>query len=380
MRSTLRVGRLAGVPIGVHPLWLLVVALITLALGRDYFPSQVPGLSDGAAYLLGLAAALTLFAGILLHELGHAVVARRHGLHIEEIDLWLLGGVARMTGEPRVPGDELRFALAGPAVTAGVLALFGALRLLLGAAMPDALRAFVDYQLYVNAAILGFNLLPAFPLDGGRVARSLLWRHLGDRERATALAARGGRGFGAAMIVFGVLSVASGAADGLWFALIGAFLIVAAGAEAQQSELKRTFVGRTAGDLMVAPVVTLPIDISLQEAVTSGFTRHLFSAFPVVSDDGRTLGMLTIDDVRNMPAGERAFRSVREAATLDRALLVSRDTSLVELFSRPAFLRVGRAAVVDPFERPLGIVSVTDVQRRLRADALLGAPDVRQAA
>lgn len=109
--STLRIGRLAGVPIGVHPLWLVIVALLTLALGDSNFPTEAPGLSDGVAYLLGLLSALALFAGILLHELGHAIVARRHGLEVEEIDLWLLGGVARISGEPREPGDELRFAL-----------------------------------------------------------------------------------------------------------------------------------------------------------------------------------------------------------------------------------------------------------------------------
>jgi Zn-dependent protease len=267
---TLRIGRLAGVPIGVHPLWLGIVALITLALGRDYFPTEAPALGEGVAYLLGLASALTLFLGILLHELGHAVVARRHGLEVEEIDLWLLGGVARMTGEPKAPGDELRFALAGPAVTFVLLAVFGVVRLVAGGALADWLRAFVDYQLYVNAAILVFNLLPAFPLDGGRVARSLLWRRLGDRERATALAARTGRAFGIGLVVLGLLSFAGGAVGGLWLALIGGFLIVAAGAEAQGSLVERSFAGRTAESLMSAPAVTLRGDLTVEEAVVVG--------------------------------------------------------------------------------------------------------------
>jgi Zn-dependent protease/CBS domain-containing protein len=369
--STLRIGRLAGVPIGVHPLWLVIVALITLALGRDYFPSEDPALGEAAAYLLGLASALTLFLGILLHELGHAVVARRHGLEVEEIDLWLLGGVARMTGEPDAPGDELRFALAGPAVTAVVLVAFGAVRLVAGDVLADWLRAFVDYQLYVNAAILVFNLLPAFPLDGGRVARSLLWRHMGARERATELAARVGRAFGIGLVVLGLVSFAGGGVGGLWLALVGGFLIVAAGAEAQGAAMERSFAGRTVQSLMTSPAATLRGDLTAEEAVVVGFARHLYSAFPVVDADDRVLGVIVIDDLRSVAPLQRARVTVAQLARRDPALLVAPDTPVTALLALPAFVQTGRAVVVDDERRPLGVVSVTDVQRRLRADALL---------
>jgi Zn-dependent protease len=195
MRS-IRVGRLAGIPIGFQPLWLLIVLLIAWSLGTAYYPDTDPGIAPAAAYALGLLSALLLFASILLHELGHSVVARRHGVEIEEIDLWLLGGVARMKGYPRTAGDELRFALAGPAVTLAIALAFGVLAVALPASTPDALRAVVDYQLFINAAILVFNLLPAFPLDGGRVARALIWMRNGDLQRATGAAAAIGRGFG----------------------------------------------------------------------------------------------------------------------------------------------------------------------------------------
>jgi Zn-dependent protease/CBS domain-containing protein len=320
--------------------------------------------------LLGLASALALFAGIVLHELGHAVVARRHGVEIEEIDLWLLGGVARMAGEPRAADDELRFALAGPAVTAVLLAGFGALRLAIGGA-PAALRAFVDYQVYVSAAILVFNLLPAFPLDGGRVVRALLWRRLGDREQATALAASTGRVFGFVLVALGIVSFASGAVGGLWLALVGGFIIVAAAAEAQHATIEREFAGRIAATVMTAPAVTLAADLTLREAVVVGFSRHLFSAFPVVGPDGRALGVLTIDDVRVVPPEDRAHRRVADVARLDPALLVTPDTPVPELLARPAFLRTGRVVVIDAAQRPVGIVSITDIERRIRADALL---------
>ena len=163
------------------------------------------GIAPVAAYGLGLLSALLLFASILLHELGHALVARRNGVEIEEIDLWLLGGVARMAGYPKTAGAELRFAIAGPAVTLAIAAaLRGGRAWRCPASAPAALRAVVEYQAFVNLAILVFNLLPAFPLDGGRVARALIWGRIGDVDRATGIAASIGRGFGFGMIALGV--------------------------------------------------------------------------------------------------------------------------------------------------------------------------------
>lgn len=369
-RSTLRLGRLAGVPIGVQPLWLVIVGLITFTLGHDYFPAEDPGLSSGSAYVLGLASALALFAGILLHELGHAVVARGRGVEVDEIDLWLLGGVARLHGEPRRPGDELRFALAGPAVTAGLLAVAVALRVAAGGALPEWGRAALDYQVYVNALILGFNLLPAFPLDGGRVTRALLWRRSGDREQATDRAASIGRAFGIGLIVFGVLSFAGGVLGGLWLAFIGGFLIVAGGAEAKHLHVERAFAGAAVADLMAAPAVTLPASATIEDAVTAGFAAHLFSAFPVVDEAGRAVGILALDDVRAIPETRRRTTRAGEVVTPEPGLLVDPQTLVTDLLQLPEFHRVGRAVAVDAAGGPVGLISITDVQRRLRADAL----------
>jgi Zn-dependent protease len=373
-RSTLRVGRLAGVPIGIQPLWLAIVGLITYSLGRDYFPQQDPGLSSGAAYALGLFSALTLFAGILLHELGHAIVARRRGVQVEEIDLWLLGGVSRLHGEPQGPGDELRFALAGPAVTAVLLAIVTAARLALGGVLADWARAVLDYQVYVNALILGFNLLPAFPLDGGRVARSLLWLRSGDRERATDQAAAIGRAFGIGLVILGVLTFARAGVGGLWLALIGGFLIVAGNAEAQQLHVQHALTGITAAGLMSAPVMTVAASANLETAVSRGFAVHLYGALPAVDEAGRAVGLLSLRAVRSVPADRRRTVSVREAMTADPALLISPETLVTELLQRPEFLRVGRAAVVDRDGRPVGLVSITDVQRRIQAEELRTGP------
>lgn len=374
MRS-IRIGRLAGIPIGIQPLWLLIVALITWSLGAAYYPNLAPGLAPAAAYGLGLLSALLLFASILLHELGHAVVARRHGVEIEEIDLWLLGGVAKMEGYPKAAGDELRFALAGPAVTAAIAVVFGVVALLLPDSVPAAVRAVVDYQAYVNAAILVFNLLPAFPLDGGRVARALIWRRSGDLSAATATAAAVGRGIGYGMIGLGVFATAVGTVSGLWFALVGLFVVAAAKAEESGLEVRTAFSGREAGRLMSFPAVTVPADISVEDAVERYFVPYRFSAFPVL--EGATpIGLIDTVTVERLAPRRRAETTAGEAAIREPSLLIDESQDVAELLERPAFQRVGRALVLTA-DGGVGILSRTDVSRALRAWELKRAPTVR---
>jgi Zn-dependent protease/predicted transcriptional regulator len=363
---SIRVARIAGIPVGVSPLWLIIVALITWSLGAGYYPGQVHGITPAASYALGLASALLLFASILAHEFGHALVARRRGVEIEEIDLWLLGGVARMSGQPKTADDELRFALAGPAVTAVVAAIFGAAALALPTSTPAALRAVVGYQAEINLLILGFNLVPAFPLDGGRVARALLWRRSGDIGAATNTAAGLGRGFGYFLIAFGVLLTFNGAPGGLWLALIGMFLVVAANAERLQEQVVSTFTGVHAEELMSQPVVSIPSESTLEQA-QQYFARYRYTAFPVTAADGRAVGILRIGQLERTP---RSARFVDELADRDPALLIGEQDDVAELLEQPAFARVGRAAVLDDRGRPVGIVSLTDIQRAIRADPL----------
>ncbi len=369
--GAIRIGRLAGIPVGVHPLWLVIVALITVSLGSDYYPREAPGLSEDAGYALGMASALTLFAGILAHEFGHALVARRNGVEIEEIDLWLLGGVARMRNDSPNAGAELRFAAAGPAVTAGLLALFAAVRFGLGDGTADWLRAFLDYQIYVNAAILAFNLLPAFPLDGGRVLRALLWKRSGSRETATATAGQVGAGCGWVFVALGVMSALGGAPAGLWFALIGGFVVLAARSERSRVMMEHDFAGVTIGDVMAANPVTIPEWLTADGAIESHVRKHLFSAFPVVDSEGHGAGLLTLESLRRVPPAERGLRRVSEIALHDPELTVTSGIGVADVVMRPAFARVGRAVVVDADGEVIGLVSATDVTRRLRRAELL---------
>ncbi len=368
-----RIARIAGIPVGVSPWWIVIVALFTWVLGDSYFPEVVKGISPAASYALGLASVLLLFLSILAHEFGHAIVARRHGIEIEEIDLWLLGGVSRMRGEAHEPGDELRYALAGPAITALVAACFGAAALLLPASTPPVLSALVEYQAYVNGAILVLNLLPAFPLDGGRVLRALLWRRSGQMRPATETAASVGRGFGYVMIALGALEFLAGAPLGLWLALIGFFIVMAAGQQAMGAQVEAALSGVHARELMSAPVVSIPARSSLAQAASEYFVPYRYAAFPVVDESGRAIGLASVDRLAShAPRGRAGEQALGDLADRDPQLIVTTEEDVARLLERPAFARVGRAVVVDDAGRPVGLISITDVQRALRAYRLGG--------
>jgi Zn-dependent protease len=371
--ASIRVGRLAGIPVGVQPLWLLVVALITWSLGAVYYPDRVDGIAPVASYGLGLLSALLLFASILLHELGHSLVARRNGVEIEEIDLWLLGGVARMAGYPKTAGAELRFAIAGPAVTLAIGIFFLALAVALPDSAPAAVRAVVEYQAFVNLTILGFNLLPAFPLDGGRVARALIWWRSGDVTRATRLAASIGRGFGYVMIALGFVGAVTGGFGGIWLAAAGFFVIVAARAEESGLRARVALSGREAGQLMSFPAVTIPADISLEGALQQYFLPHRHSAFPV-TEGGRAIGLVDLETIERVPPARRASTKVGEVANRDPSLLIDEAQDVAELLEQPAFQEVGRAVVRTAGDQ-VGIISITDVERLRHALELASKTD-----
>jgi Zn-dependent protease len=365
-----RIARIAGIPVGVSPWWLGIVVLLSWVLGGSYFPDSVAGLAPAAGYALGLASVLLLFASILLHEFGHALVARRSGIEVEEIDLWLLGGVAKLRGEAHDPRDELRYALAGPLVTAVVVVLFGALAAVVGTG-STVLGALVRYQLFVNAAILLFNLIPAFPLDGGRVLRSLLWLRFGDLSRATAVAAATGRVFGAGMIALGVLALLVGALDGLWLAVVGMFVFAAAGAQSRSVAVDTTLAGVRAGELMSAPAEVLAAGTPVDQAIAEQFAQARHVAFPIVEADATVIGLLTLDRVERLsPPAHRPPLRVADIADRDPGLIAHEEDDVTLLLRRPAFQRVGRLAIVDPDGAAVGLLSITDVERALRAARL----------
>ena len=234
MNDTVTLGRVAGVPIGLNWSWALVFGLLVWSLARDVFPATNPGLETGTYAAMAVVAVLLFFGSLLLHELGHALEARREGIEVEGITLWLLGGVARIRGPLPGPGAELRLASAGPLVTAAIALVCGAVTVAThpGAAV-DGVAAWLGF---VNLVLLGFNLLPALPLDGGRLLRAALWQARGDLGRATAVAAATGRVLGICLIAAGFLALGLlGLLAGAWLVVIGWFVFRFAGAEAESA-------------------------------------------------------------------------------------------------------------------------------------------------
>jgi Zn-dependent protease len=240
--GNVRLGRIAGVDVRVHWTWAIAASLITLALAGNVFPAEVPGLSNRDYTVMAVATALLFFASLLLHELGHALVARREGIPTREITLWMLGGVAQSDAPFETPGIEARVALAGPAVSAGLGTALVAAGLVAG--LPPALAAVLEWLGWTNLLLLAFNLLPVLPLDGGRVLRAALWRVRHSQLRATRDAARVAQVLSAALIGLGLLGFLSGGGfSALWLAFVGVFLMSAGSAERASAETRATRAG-----------------------------------------------------------------------------------------------------------------------------------------
>ena len=372
MNESFRLGRIAGVRVGVNSSVVVIVAIIAggLALGR--FPQQLPGRSTGAYVLAALVAATAFLASLLAHEIAHAVVARRNGVEVEGITLWLLGGVAQLKGEARTPGAEFRIAGVGP-LTSAVLA--GAFLLLAGVGAAAGLGglplAVLQYLGIINVSLAVFNLLPASPLDGGRLLRAFLWKRRGDASSAAVTAARAGRVFGFVLIALGILQVVSGGGfGGFWSALIGLFIVNAATAEEQQAAM----TGRL-GDLRVAQVMSGPAQTADPDLTVERFLHDVvlvqrFSTYPLVDADGRLVGLVTLNRLRGVPASARASTRLREiACPVAEIPVTSPDERLTAVLPRMAGCTDGRAVVLEG-ERVVGVLSPSDVARTLQLSDL----------
>src|ERR671910_425752 len=279
MTPNLRVGRIAGIEIGLNWSWLVVVALIVWTLARGFFPETNPSLSEGTHLAMAVVAALAFFCSLLLHELGHAFRARREGIEIEGITLWLFGGVARFKGAFPSAGAEFRVSIAGPLVSLALGVLFVLLAL---AGLPEAVDGVFAWLGYINLTLLVFNLLPALPLDGGRVLRSALWHFRGEFAWATRIAAAIGRSMGYLFIGGGIaLLIFLNAFSGVWLAFIGWFLLMAAGAEDRYLITRQALAGLRVRDLMVRDPVSTQAEITLGEFMDDVVWTRRHTTYPV---------------------------------------------------------------------------------------------------
>lgn len=368
MTSNIPLGRIAGVRIGVNWSWLVVFALITWTLASAVFPDQNPGLSKRTHIAMAIVASVLFFASLLAHELGHALQARRDGMEIDGITLWLFGGVAKFRGSFPSAGAEFRIAIAGPVVS---LVLGGAFSLAAwGIALPEEIDGVGAWLGYINLTLLVFNMLPALPLDGGRVLRSALWHFQGDFRRATLISSAIGRGFGALFVAGGIaLFIFESSFSGAWFAFIGLFLWQAAAGEARYLATREALGGQRVRDLMIRDPVTVDPDSTLGRFMDEVAWSRRHTTYPVV-DDGRVVGLLPFRCVAEVPRAEWDARRVRDCMLpLERVPVLDGDDELVDALARLSETDVHRALVVDG-ERLAGFLSISDLARALEVGGL----------
>ncbi|MDQ3896568.1 MAG: site-2 protease family protein, partial [Actinomycetota bacterium] len=316
MESTFKLLRVRGIQIGVHWSWLFVFAIVVWSLARALFPATYPNLEGSTYVAMAVAAAVIFFASVLLHELGHALRAVREGVAIEGITLWLLGGVARLRGNPPSPLAEFRVAICGPLVTFLLTVAFGAAALL-GDRFdwPAAVQGVTDYLARINGLVLAFNLVPALPLDGGRVLRSWLWHRQQSFTAATRSSARVGQAFGLMLIAIGLVGLfGSGGPGGIWFVFLGWFLLQAAQAELTMAQVRHALAGRKVRDVMSRDPVVVAPDLPVADLLDRVGRERSFSTYPVVGD-GRLLGLVSLRTAAAVAPGDRGARTVAEVMT-----------------------------------------------------------------
>lgn len=365
MNETLRLGRVAGIRVGVN--WTVIVIFLLILGGTTAtFSELYPGRQPVVYGLAGLGAAVLFFLSLLAHELAHAVVAERNGIRCEGVILWLFGGVAKLLGEARDPGTDLRIAGVGPLVSFVLGLVFGALAVAVSVAGVSGLPIGVlGWLALINVVLAVFNLVPASPLDGGRILRAVLWRWRGDRFRAAVSAARAGRVFGFLLVGVGLARAIFGDLGGLWFVLIGWFVATAANAEEQHARVQDALAGVRVGDVMTIDPVSVPPTLTVAQLLDDYIWRNRFSAFPVIDPYGRPYGLVTLNRLKDVPVERRADVTVADvAAAADDVPVAAPSQPLVELLTDLRGGGDGRALVVDG-GRVVGIVSPRDVARML---------------
>jgi len=364
MRPSFKLVTVFNIPIEVNYTWFIIFGLVIFTLARGYFPATNPELPGNVHWFMAVIAALFLFASLLAHELSHSLVAIRNGLAINGITLFVFGGVAHLEEEPASPGVELKMAVAGPAMSFFLALVFFALtQTFYLLRVPGAVLAITNYLFIINFVVGLFNLIPGFPLDGGRVLRAALWAYTKDLKKATGVASACGKGFAYFLIAAGLLNLFAGALiSGIWFIFIGLFLQEAAETSYQRVVMRRILTGVRLDEIMNRNVVTVPAGLTLDKLLDDYFFRYRFAAFPVVEDDA-VLGLITFHSVKEIDRNKWPLLTAREAMIpLSGQMTIAEGTELSGAMAKMAGNGLGRLLVVEG-AKLIGIISQRDIMR-----------------
>ncbi|MBV8195220.1 MAG: site-2 protease family protein [Candidatus Dormibacteraeota bacterium] len=367
MNGGLPIARIAGIRIRAHWSVLLISLLLTWGLAEGIIPATLPATPPALTWISSAAAALLLIASLTLHELAHSIVARRRGIPVEDITLWVFGGVSHIRGDWGSPRNEMLVAAVGPGVTFLIGGFCFSVSMVLGAAgAPGLLVLLLEWLAAVNALLLVFNLVPAFPLDGGRILRGLLWIWRKDRSWATINAARAGRVFALILAGLGFAEfLLTSDIGGLWLVLIGWFLDGAAKSELRGERMRTVLNGVRVAEVMTPNPMVVPSWITVQLLIDQYALRDRYTTFPTHGIDGRVDGLVTLTGMRRVPPSQRSARRGADVMIPITSVPITRPDELItDLLTRLGPQSEGHALVFDA-GRLVGIVSPSDIGRRL---------------
>ena len=378
MPGSFRIFRIAGIDINIHISWLIILVFLTFSLATGWFPITYPGSSTTTYYLLGFIASILLFVSVLLHELAHSFVARSRGLQVKSIVLFIFGGVSNIEQEPQTPGIEFSMAFVGPLVSLLIgVVCYGLLLLVRGT--HSLLVPILSYLALMNIILGIFNLIPGFPLDGGRVLRSIIWKATGSFQTATNITTFVGQAFAYLIILWGILLFFAGNAfNGLIIIFTGWFLLTSAQSARSQSMLDTAFRGVTVNQIMDTNVLTVPANISLQKLVDEYFLpRGLRSAFVMQGD--QLAGLITLSDIRHVPRDQWPQTPVGYAMIpLERLHTITPQQNVKDVLPLMTGQDVNQLAVVQD-GRLVGVLTREGILRSLEIRRNLGVDRNRTA-
>lgn len=365
--------KVLGIPIYINYTWFIIFSLVVWTLAVGHFPQMGPYYSPALRWIMAIVTATLLFTSILLHELSHSFVAQREGIKINSITLFIFGGIAQMAGETRNPKSEIKIAAAGPLMSFFISGIFWVITFIFRRDMAASpILPIAEFLAYTNMFLAFFNLIPGFPLDGGRLLRAIIWGRTGNINKATLITSRIGKGFAMFLIFMGLWSILQGNfINGLWLIFIGIFLQQAAEEGYRQTVLHKTLSSVKVKDIMAIPVITVDGDITVERVINEYFLRYKFNSFPVVTDS-RLIGIVSIHDVKGVQKEMRPFTPVKEVMHGNvEEFTISAEKGSLDALQQMVGTKRGRLIVMED-GKVVGVISQRDIMQMLKLKTDLG--------